>query len=170
MPVQMNEPGSDVGLFTWLDSSNWPDFAEMVAAHYRANGHSAIEIGRTAPGRGSIIEFCKHARKTLVQCQPWNTAEAGLQSVRELFEMQISRKADRAVLITCGYFSPEAIKFAVGKPLVLVDGSKCLDLAQQFHKQPHPPQNFRGVNPAQTAALLAPSSFSRFRPGPFGRN
>jgi restriction system protein len=42
--------------------------------------------------------------------------------VREFYGVMVSEKAARGIFVTTGIFTPEAITFARGKPLELVDG------------------------------------------------
>lgn len=117
-----------------LDPFNWPDFAKMVAMLYRRNGYVVAGVREDRPEGGCVMTFCKGGKKIIVQCQPWSVAETRPQSVRALYETQRAEKADRAILITSGVFTPEAERFAADKPLLLVDGLGCLHLAAQLHK------------------------------------
>src|ERR1700678_2337071 len=43
----------------------------------------------------------------------------------------ISEKADEAIIVTSGKFTSEAVNFAEGKPIQLVDGPRLLELVNQ---------------------------------------
>lgn len=133
-PILTALPSPAGDQFLWLDGSNWPAFAGLVAMFYRHSGYSVAEVRAGEPDGGCLLAFCNGGRKILVQCQPWNAAHTDAQSVRDLYETQLAEEAARAVLITSGVFSPKAASFAAGKPLLLLDGQSCLDLAPQLRK------------------------------------
>ena len=158
-------PGPARDQFLWLDRSNWPGFAGLVAMFYRHSGCSVAEVRGGEPDGGCLLAFCKGGKKILVQCQPWNAAHMDAQSVRDLYETQLAEEADGAVLITSGVFSPEAASFAAGKPLLLLDGQSCLDLAPQLHKHLLERQIFPPAGPGRNLfpPTFAAASHSRNR-------
>jgi restriction system protein len=62
-------------------------------------------------------------RKTVVQCKRWRTSQVGVSPVRELYGVMVAEVAARAIFVTAGSYTPDAIAFARGKPIELVDGS-----------------------------------------------
>jgi restriction endonuclease Mrr len=45
-----------------------------------------------------------------------------------------AEKADRAILITSGVYTNEALRFAEDKPLELVDGAQLAEMLRQFQE------------------------------------
>ncbi|MBI4315960.1 MAG: restriction endonuclease [Chloroflexi bacterium] len=78
----------------------------------------------TDTGEDSIIVQCKH--------YPGNTVSAA--QVRELYGVLASRQdIARAVLITSGRFSADALSFSKGKNMRLIDGTELLGLLVKYN-------------------------------------
>jgi restriction system protein len=56
----------------------------------------------------------------------------GVKPVRELFGVLAAEQADRAVFITSGIYTDEALRFAAGKPVELVDGAQLAEMLRRF--------------------------------------
>jgi restriction system protein len=61
-------------------------------------------------------------------------AKVGVEKVRELFGILMHEEAKEAVLVTRGIFSEQALSFAAGKPMKLIDGSQFAEIARQLQK------------------------------------
>ncbi len=61
--------------------------------------------------------------KYVVQCKDWS-GKVGVTVVRELYGVVHSENANRGILITSSSFTQEALHFADGKRLELIDGDK----------------------------------------------
>ena len=69
-----------------------------------------------------------------MQRKRWKTYKVGVKPVRELFGVMAAEKADRAVFITSGVYTNEALQFAQGKPLDLVDGAQLAQMLRRFQQ------------------------------------
>jgi restriction system protein len=87
----------------------------------------------------------------------------GVKPVRELFGVMTAEAADRAILITSGVYTDEALRFGEGKPLELVDGAQLAEMLRGFQSSlrqaPAP-----STNPASTPSQPAPSATPPARP------
>jgi len=88
-------------------------------------------------------------RKTIVQCKHWRTAQIGVSLVRELYGVMVAEKADRAIFVTTGTFTPDAVEIAHGKPLELVDGHALAKLVEGI-------QTSRSAQQATTTSPACP--------------
>ena len=70
-----------------------------------------------------------------MQCKHWKAWKVNVKPVRELFGVMTAEKADSAIFITSGEYTSEALKFAEGKPIELIDQRGILDLARHFQKE-----------------------------------
>jgi len=110
---------------------SWKEFELLVAEAYRRQGYEVeYSLGKGADG-GVDLQLRKAGRRLLVQCKRWKTYSVGAPVVRELFGIMTSEKADEAVIITTGKFTGEAMGFAQGKPIQLVDGPALLEMVKQ---------------------------------------
>ena len=106
---------------------HWRNFEELVAEAYRRQGYRVTEGGYGADG-GIDLELRKDGQLTLVQCKQWKTQKVSVNVVREMFGVLTAHKANRFIIISSGTFTQQAIDFAAGKPIELIDGPKLLAL------------------------------------------
>lgn len=111
-----------------LRALDWRDFEKLVAQAYRQQGWRVSENwGRGADG-GVDLDLRKGTERLVVQCKQWRTRQVPVTRVRELWGIVASEQATGAVFVTSGGYTQEAITFARGKRLELVDGEKLLKL------------------------------------------
>jgi restriction system protein len=121
----------DIG---WLNRLSWQSFEHQVAEVYRQQGYSVEETGGGGSDGGVDLILYREGQKTVVQCKRWKTYKVGVKPVRELFGVMTAEGADRAIFITSGIYTNEALQFAEGKPLELVDGAQFAVMLRQFQK------------------------------------
>ena len=128
------------------------DFERLVGAAYEQQGYS---VGYAAGGQdGDIDLMMRRGRETaLVQCKNWYRSWTGVPEVRELFGVMTAEKATRGILVTSGVFSDEAIAFAKGKPLHLVDGEALHEMIESVQGSVGTPKKEMRA-PALPAAAL----------------
>lgn len=128
---------------TGLDSIRelpWKRFEDLLAEAYRRQGYKVEEtLGGGADGGVDLI-LRRAGEVTLVQCKRWKGKPVPVQTVRELYGVLYDREARAAKLVATARFTPDAIAFAKGKPIELVDSDALLEL-------------LRGV---QTSGKIAP--------------
>lgn len=118
-----------VGLET-LRALSWQDFERLVGEAYRRQGFVVEEVGGSAPDGGIDLLLHRGGTKTLVQCKRWKTAQIGVSLIREFYGVTVAEKAERGVFVTTGTYTADALAFARGKPLDLVDGAALAQLVQ----------------------------------------
>lgn len=65
--------------------------------------------------------------KYIIQCKRYS-GSVGEPIIRDLYGVVMSERANKGILMTTGYFTKSAIKFADGKPIELIDGKKIQEL------------------------------------------
>ena len=73
----------------------------------------------------------KDREKFLVQCKQWKAFKVSVQVVRELFGLMAANGAAGGFVVTSGRFTDDAIAFANGRNVTLVDGPKLFGLIRQ---------------------------------------
>ena len=135
----------------WVNRLSWQSFEHQVAEVYRQQGYSVEETGSGGSDGGIDLILHRNGQKTVVQCKRWKTYKVGVKLLRELFGVMTAGGADRAIFITSGIFTNEALQFAEGKPLELIDGEQFAAMMRQF-------QNILGhALGGQTAGRMATS-------------
>jgi len=117
----------------WLNNMTWRDFERLVGDMYRADGFSVSEPGRDGCADGGVdLRLRKDGKTTIVQCKRWRTYKVGVGPIRELYGVLMAEKADRAVFITSGVYTKEAVDFTRDKPLDMVDGAQLATMLRRF--------------------------------------
>jgi restriction system protein len=115
-----------------LNSLSWQAFENQVAEVYRQQGYFVEETGGGGGDGGIDLILHRNGQKSVVQCKRWKTYKVSVQPIRELFGVMTAEGADRAIFITSGIYTNEALHFAEGKPLELIDGEQFAVMMRQF--------------------------------------
>ena len=71
--------------------------------------------------------------KYIIQCKRWNTnSKIGEPTLRDLYGVITSERANKGILVTTSYFTSSAIDFAEDKPIELIDGDKLNSLLKKY--------------------------------------
>ena len=80
---------------------------------------------------GIDLALTKAGEKFLVQCKHWKAYKVGVDVVRELCGVMAAKGAASGFVVTSGRFTAEALAFAEGRNLKLVDGPKLFAMIKQ---------------------------------------
>lgn len=116
---------------TALDGISWHEFELLVGEAFRLQGYKVLELGGSGPDGGVDLVLMRGKEKFLVQCKQWKAFKVGVAVVRELYGVMAASGAAGGFVVTSGRFTDEAIAFADGRNLQLVDGPKLFGLLQQ---------------------------------------
>jgi restriction system protein len=119
-----------------IRSLSWQQFEWMVGEAYRRQGYAIEETGGGGADGGVDILLQRRRETVLVQCKRWKTKRVGVDKVRELYGVVTAEKANRGILVCCGHFTRDALAFAKGKPLTLVDGPALAALVASVQTRP----------------------------------
>ncbi len=114
-----------------LEGMSWQDFELLVGEAFRLQGYEVTELGGAGPDGGVDLVLRKDREKFLVQCKQWKAFKVGVQVVRELYGVMAAQGAAGGFVVTSGTFTQEAVAFASGRNVRLVDGPKLFGLIQQ---------------------------------------
>jgi len=108
----------------------WKRFEDLLGEAYRRQGYKVEEtLGGGADG-GVDLVLRQNGQVILVQCKRWKGKPVPVQTVRELYGVLHDRQASAVKLVATTSFTSEAIAFANGKPIELVDADAVLTLLQ----------------------------------------
>jgi len=148
-----------------LAGMSWQEFELLVGEAFRLQGYEVSELGGAGPDGGVDLVLRKDKEKFLVQCKHWKAFKVGVQVVRELYGVMAAQGAAGGFVVTSGSFTDEAVAFASGRNVRLVDGPKLFRLIQQARAaraQPSQagragvPVPARPVTPFSATAFAAP--------------
>ena len=114
-----------------LDGMSWREFELLVGEAFRLQGYEVTELGGEGPDGGVDLVLRRGKEKFLVQCKQWKAFKVGVQVVRELYGVMAAKGAAGGFVVTSGSFTDDAIAFASGRNVTLVDGPALFGLIQQ---------------------------------------
>lgn len=146
-----------------LDGISWREFEMLVGEGFRLQGYQVVETGGGGADGGVDLVLSKPGKnggeKFLVQCKQWRAYKVGVDVVRELYGVMAAKGAAGGFVVTSGRFTDEAVSFASGRNVTLVDGQKLHGLLRQARAAAdRSPARAAAVPSAQTGA--APSNAS----------
>lgn len=118
----------------WLNGLSWQEFERITAAVYRQKGFHVTETGGGGSDGGIDLILTGNGQRTLVQCKKWRGFKVGVKPVRELYGVMIAEGAQRGILMTSGIFTNDALRWAEGKPLELIDGAQCAGMLRHVQQ------------------------------------
>lgn len=120
---------------------SWQKFEQLVGEAYRHQGYFVIENTSDGADGGIDLELRNLQERVIVQCKQWRVIKVGVKPVRELYGVLMHEQASRAIFVTSGSYTAEALSFAHGKPLLLIDGEQLLALIGKVREDNDPQPN-----------------------------
>lgn len=106
------------------------DFEDYVAHRiFARQGYQVINTPDIKDGGIDVLVTDDFGRQAVVQCKRYK-GTVGSATVRELYGTMIHTGAARAYLVTTAEISNDARRWAEGKPIVLIDGVRLVQLAR----------------------------------------
>ena len=103
-------------------SLTWQQFETLVAEGFRQRGFNVTEKGGAAPDGGVDLILARGNERFLVQCKQWRAQQVPVTIVRELYGVMAAQHAAGGYVVTSGRFTNDAIAFAAGRNIELIDG------------------------------------------------
>lgn len=107
-----------------MSEMRWEDFERLVGEYFHRKGFQVSREGGNGPDGGIDLVLRQTGETYLVQCKQWKAYKVGVQPVREFYGVMASRRAAGGYFVTSGVFTDEAIKFAQGLNIEMVDGDR----------------------------------------------
>lgn len=120
----------------------------LVGEAFRQRGFSVLETGGGGADGGVDLVLSNGREKFLVQCKQWRALKVGVAVVRELYGVTAARGATGGFVVTSGRFTPDAIDFAAGRNIELIDGPELAAMIRNARRV----SETGSVMPAQAAA------------------
>lgn len=114
--------------FDSLRAMNWKQFEMLVGEAFRRQGYRVEETGLGGADGGIDLRMSKNGMVTLVQCKQWRSQRVDVKVVREMYGLLTHHGADTVKIVAIGDFTPDAQRFAQGKPIELIHGEVLLAL------------------------------------------
>ncbi len=144
-----------------LDGMGWQAFEQLVGEAFRMQGYRVAETGGPAADGGVDLVLARPGRngseKFLVQCKQWRALKVGVDVVRELYGVMAARGAAGGFVVTSGRFTEEAIRFASGRNVHLIDGPKLQRLLNSARAAQQAERTTEVAAAAKPSAAAAPA-------------
>lgn len=124
--------GRDVGALSWQE------FESLVAGGFRQQGFAVAEKGGSSPDGGIDMVLSRGRDKYLVQCKQWRAQQVGVTVIRELYGVMAAEHAAGGYVVTSGRFTKDALEFAAGRNIELIDGGVLNTLLREPVTRPVP--------------------------------
>ncbi|GAC20451.1 restriction endonuclease [Paraglaciecola arctica] len=111
-----------------LRETSWSDFEVLVGEAFRRKGFAVQENMVGGADGGIDLTLRKDGKLHIVQCKQWRRSKVGVSIVREMFGVLTASNAERVHVVSSGHFTNDAIKFAQGLPIELINGDQLLEL------------------------------------------
>lgn len=124
---------------TGLDSlcaMSWREFEMLVGEAFRRQGYTIEETGLGGADGGVDLILSRDGKTTLVQCKQWKRQRVDVRTVREMYGLLAHHEADAVKVVAVGGYTPDALRFAQGKPIELVHGEALLALITALQDAP----------------------------------
>jgi len=115
-----------------LDDMTWQQFEELVHEAFRIQGYSVRRVGGEGPDGGVDLILDRGAERVLVQCKRWRAFKVGVNVVRELYGVMAAKSAAAGIVVTSGRFTPDAVAFASGRNVRLIDGQELFKMIREI--------------------------------------
>jgi restriction system protein len=118
-----------------IRAMSWQDFELLVGEAFRRQGYAVDEHGGSAPDGGVDLVLHKGGKTTVVQCKRWREVQVSVQPVRELFGVMHAAGADAAIFVSSGTYTADALEFARGQPIRLIDGEELAGMVAAIQEE-----------------------------------
>jgi restriction system protein len=138
---------------TGLDSlraMNWKQFEMLVGEAFRRQGYRIEETGLGGADGGIDLRLSKNGKTTLVQCKQWRSQRVDVKVVREMYGLLTHHGANAVKIVSVGDFTPDAQRFALGKPIELIHGEALLTMIRDVQNESQIATNL-SVKPTTTS-------------------
>lgn len=119
-----------------LNDMSWREFEMLVGQGFRQQGFAVKETGGGGADGGVDLLLQQNGETTLVQCKQWKAFRVGVAVVRELYGVMAARGAAAGVVVTSGHFTKDAIAFAAGRNIRLMDGTQLMAFLRKARAAP----------------------------------
>lgn len=153
-----------------LDGMSWQQFEMLVGEAFRLQGYQVAETGGAGPDGGIDLVLRKGGEKSLVQCKQWKAFKVSVQIVRELYGVMAAHGAAGGFVVTSGRFTEDAVEFAKGRNVTLVDGPKLFGMIKQAQASLGSSEPVRAPSPPRGASASTSGSAPQSKSATAGRD
>ncbi|ABI68307.1 restriction endonuclease [Syntrophomonas wolfei] len=117
-----------------IENMDGYEFEGFIAELLRKIGFVVEETPLSGDSGVDLIAYSKeplYKGKYLIQCKRWE-GNIGEPAVRDLYGVVLSNNANKGIIITNSFFTQQAVEFADGKNIELIDGNILNNLINEY--------------------------------------
>jgi len=111
-----------------IQELSWPELKDMVAKAYAKAGYMIMNNDPHTSDPYIDLVMRKSANLYLLQSRYWRNRKVSLREVKKLFALMHEKQASGIFLLTTGIFTTNARRYAIGRPINLIDGIQLVEL------------------------------------------
>jgi restriction system protein len=143
-----------------LRALTWQQFEMIVGEAFRRQCYSVLETGLGGADGGVDLVLSRGGQRFLVQCKQYRASTVSVMVVREIFGVVAARKAAGAIVVTTGTFTKDAVDFARGQPIELIDGAKLEAMVRDIHGTPTTSSSAPATGSSSSSRPASPAASS----------
>jgi restriction system protein len=120
-PPAVGAAGAETGGTALRDLSS-PEFEALIGEAFRVQGYQVTPTGGGQADGGASLVLRRDRQTHFVHCKQWRESRVGVEVVQGLHAAMTARGATGGFIVSSGRFSREAMAFAAGCGIRLVDG------------------------------------------------
>ena len=105
-----------------LNNMTWKQFELLVHQAFRHRGYVLVESGKSGADGAVDLVLRKAGEYFLVHSRLWRATQVDVVPVRELYSAMRAQRAAGGFVVTTGSYTREAMAFASGRNIQLIDG------------------------------------------------
>jgi restriction system protein len=117
-----------------IQELSWPQLKKEVAEAYGHAGYLVLRNDSFTSDPSVDLVMRKSSNLYLLQSRYWRNRKLGLREVKNLYSLMLEKQASGIFLLTTGIFTKEARRYAVGRPINLIDGIQLVELLDNIKK------------------------------------
>ncbi len=103
-------------------------FQEYIAEAYEEAGYLVLKNDPHTSDPNIDLVMRKGANLYLLQTRFWRNRKLGLREVKKLYSLMHEKQASGIFLLTTGFFTRESRRYAIGRPINLINGIKLAEM------------------------------------------
>ena len=147
-----------------LRQISWRQFEQLSGEAFRRQGYAIEETGLGGADGGIDLILRKDGQTTLVQCKQWQNRQVGVKVVREMYGLLLHHQAADVKIVALGDYTPDAHRFAQGKPIELIHGGALISSVRSLQtmkaRATAPMDSALALSGSMVASLLVIAVFS----------
>jgi restriction system protein len=112
----------------------WEQFESYLAEFFRRHGSTVTYRGGASADGGVDLVLDDATGRRIVQAKHWKARSVDVVTVRALWGVREDERAVGAIVVTSGTFTRDAVRFAQGKSLDLIDGPRLRRMVSEVRK------------------------------------